>query len=142
MRKAEAKEFYVAGTVWNIWADYWTPITDPVPPLSYFKMGGGEDYIFVSAVSEQDLDGFIQAVKATPDLKFFKQGKWWLKPHRWYGTWSVFSAEIRQGFFGIDRRIFASEEVLDFDGSGDTRMTPLRSDKRTPPGAVEPGDNA
>jgi hypothetical protein len=141
MRKAEDKEFYVAGTVWNIWADYWSGKVEKVPPLSYLRVGGGEDYIFVSAVSDGDLDGFLQAVKATPDLKFHPQGDWWLLPHRWYGTWALFSAEIGQAFVGYERRIFANDEVLDFDKSGDPRTTPLRSDKGVGnPEAVKPGE--
>ncbi len=92
-------------------------------------MGGSEDYIFVPGVSEADLDGFIQAVKETPDLKFIKQKSWWLPPHRWYGTWTVFSAQVKAAFVGFERRIFASEEVFDFENSGDPRTTPLRSDE-------------
>jgi hypothetical protein len=143
MRKAEAKEFYVAGTVWNIWVEYWSDKLERVPPLSYLRMGGGEDYIFISAVSGGDLDGFLEAVKATSDLRFFKQGSWWLPPHRWFGTWSPFSAQIRQAYFGYERRIFAKDEVFDFEGSGDPRTTPLRSDvQKQTPEAVERGETA
>lgn len=129
MRKAEAKENYVAGVVWNIWADYWANKLPQVPPLTYMRVGGGEDFIFVSVVSEKDLDGFIEAVKATPDLRFFKQADWWLPRHRWFGSWTVFSAQIKQAYFGIERRIFANDEVFDYEASGDPRTTPLRSDK-------------
>jgi hypothetical protein len=129
MRKAEAKEFYAAGVVWNTWADYWWPKVAVIPPLVYLRVGGGEDYIFVSGVSEADLDGFIQAVKETPDLKFFKQGEWWLPTHRWFGTWTVFSAQVKAAFIGFERPIFASEEAFDFDNSGDPRLKSLRSDK-------------
>lgn len=133
MRKAEAKESYAAGLVWNVWADYWSDKAAIVPPISFLRVGGGEDYLFVTAVSEADLEAFLQAVKATPDLKFFKQGGWWLQTHRWFGGWLVFRAEVRQAFVGIERRIFSSGEVFDFDGSGDPRTTPLRSNKGQKP---------
>jgi hypothetical protein len=132
MRKAEAQEFYVAGLVWNIWADFWTGKVTQVPPLSFMRVGGAEDFIFISAVSEQDLDGFIQAVKATPDLSFRKHSDWWLPPFRWFGTWVVFAAQVRQAHFGIGRRIFTNDEVFDFEGSGDPRTTPLRPDRKDP----------
>jgi len=129
MRKAEAKEFYSAGLVWNIWADYWTHKVPIVPPFSYLRVGGSGDYIFATTVSDADLDGFIQAVKGNADFKFQAQGNWWLPTHYWFGTWKVFSASVRQPFFGFDRGIYASNEVLDFNRSGDSRMTPLRSDR-------------
>jgi len=123
---ADNKEFYIAGTVWNIWADYWTTKGGGIPPLHYLRMGGGEDFIFVSAVEEKELDGFIEAVQAAADLRFTKQGDWFLTNVRWFGKWSVFSAAVRQAFVGIERRVWGYGEVLDFDGSGDPRMTPLR----------------
>jgi hypothetical protein len=129
MRKAEAREYHAAGLVWNVWADYWNTRVERVPPLQYVRVGGGEDYIFVSAVSEADLDGFLSTVKATPDLEFRKQGKWWLSTSVWFGTWVVFSATVRQAFVGYGRRIFSNDEVFDFFNSGDPRTTPLRSDK-------------
>jgi len=129
MRKAEAKEFYAAGLVWNVWAEYWSGKVPVVPPFSYLRVGGGEDYIFVTAVTEADLDGFLNTVKGTADLMFHKQGGWWLPPHRWFGTWSVFSAQVRLSFVGFERTIFSSDDVMDFERSGDPRTTPLRSDK-------------
>jgi hypothetical protein len=129
MRKAEAKEHYVAGLVWNVWADYWISKGQEAPPFAYLRTGGGEDFIFVTATSGEDLDGFIQTVKGTPDLKFSKQGNWWLPGHFWFGDWSVFSASVRQGFFGFARPIFSREEVIDFEGTGDSRMTQLHSGK-------------
>ncbi|MDH6409647.1 hypothetical protein M2113_000608 [Aurantimicrobium minutum] len=125
-RMAENKEYYIAGTVWNIWADYWVANGGIIPPLHYLRVGGGEDFIFVSAVANKDLDGFIQAVQAAPDLKFQKQGDWWLQTIRWFGHWTVFSASVRQGYIGLERRVWGYDEVIDFDGSGDPRMTPLR----------------
>lgn len=129
MRKAEAKDHFVSGIVWNLWADYWSPKVSQVPPMAYLRVGGGEDYIFVSAVSEGDLDSFLTAVKATPDLEFHKQGNWWLMPMYWFGSWVVFSATIRQGFYGIERRIFANEQSWDFFQSGHPGLTPLRDDE-------------
>lgn len=129
MRKAEARDHFVSGIVWNLWADYWAGKVAKVPPMTFLRMGGGEDYIFVSAVSEADLDSFLTAVKATPDLEFHRQGEWWLRPEFWFGSWVVFSATIRQGFYGIERRIFANEQVWDFFQSGHPGLTPLRDDK-------------
>jgi len=129
VRKAEAKEFYAAAVVWNVWADYWASKVAVVPPLVYLRVGGGEDYVFVSGVAEADLDGFITTVKETPDLRFFRQGTWWLPPQRWFGTWTVFSAQVKTAFVGFERRIFSADEVFDFEESGDPRTTPLRSDK-------------
>lgn len=126
-RMAENREYYIAGTVWNIWADYWVAKGELIPPLHYMRIGGGEDFIFVSAVGNKDLDGFIQAVQATPDLKFQKQGDWWLPTVRWFGHWSIFSASVRQAFIGFERRVWGYDEVIDFDRSGDSRMTQLRS---------------
>lgn len=126
-RMAENKEYYIAGTVWNLWADYWVGKGELIPPLHYLRVGGGEDFIFVSAVGNKDLDGFIQAVQAAPDLRFEKQGDWWLPTVRWFGHWSIFSATVRQAYVGMERRVWGYGEVIDFDGTGDPRMTPLRS---------------
>jgi len=128
MREVEAREAHAAAIVWNTWADYWSTRVEKVPPLQFLRVGGGEDYIFVSAVSEADLDGFISTVKATPDLKFKRQGSFWLQPTIWFGTWVVFSAVVRQAFVGIERRLFSDDTVYDFDRLGDPRTTPLRSD--------------
>lgn len=127
LRMAENKEYYIAGTVWNIWADYWVSHGGTIPPLHYQRIGGGEDFIFVSAVGANDLEGFIQSVQAAADLRFEKQGDWWLPTVKWFGHWSVFSATVRQGFVGIERRVWGYDEVIDFDGTGDERMTQLRS---------------
>jgi hypothetical protein len=127
MSQAENKEYYISGTVWNIWADYWTPKNPTVPPLHYLRIGGTEDFVFVSSISVKDLDGFIEAVKATADLRFSRHGDWWLPPWRWFGDWVVFSAEVRQAFMGVERRVWGRGEVIDFDNTGDSRMTPLRS---------------
>ena len=124
---AENKEYYIAGIVWNIWADYWTTRGVLVPPFHYLRIGGGEDFIFVCAVGSKELDGFIEAVQSAADLKFAKQGDWFLPNVRWFGKWSVFSAGVRQAFVGIERRVWGYGEVIDFDGSEDSRMTPLRS---------------
>ena len=129
-RMADNKEFYIAGTVWNIWADYWQKTTGSVPPFHYLRIGGGEDFIFVSAVASKDLDGFIEAVQAAADLKFMKQGDWWLPNVRWFGQWSAFSATVRQAFLGVERRVWGYGEFIDFDGSGDERMTPLWSPEK------------
>ena len=77
MRAAETRQYYIAGMVWNFWANYWTSKDELIPPLHYLRMGGGEDLIFVSGVSEQALDGFLTAVKSAPELGFQKQGDWW-----------------------------------------------------------------
>ena len=125
-RMAENKQFYIAGIVWNMWAEYWTAKGGTIPPFHYLRIGGGEDFIFASPVEEKDLDGFIEAVQAAADLKFVKHGDWWLPNVRWFGHWSVFSATVRQAFLGLERRVWGYGEVIDFDGSGDPRMTPLR----------------
>lgn len=125
--QAENREFYIAGVVWNIWADYWTSVQDHIPPLHYMRTGGGEDFIFVSGVSEQKLNAFLKSVQSTADLRFTQQGDWWLTPVRWFGHWTVFSAGTRQPYVGIERRVWGGDEVIDFDSSGDSRMTQLRS---------------
>ena len=129
VRKAEAKESYVSGLVWNVWADFWTSMGQQAPPFSFLRTGGSEDFIFVTAISGADLDGFIQTVKGTPDLTFAKHGDWWLPGHVWFGEWSVFSASIKQTYFGFDRPVFSRDEVIDFEGTGDSRMTQLHSGK-------------
>jgi CheY-like chemotaxis protein len=67
------------------------------------------------------------ALKATADFRFSRHGDWWLPPWRWFGHWVVFSAEVRQAFMGVERRVWGRGEVIDFDNTGDSRMTPLRS---------------
>lgn len=129
MKKAEAKEFYVAGLVWNVWANYWTSKGQEAPPFTYLRTGGGEDFLFASAISGADLDGFIQTVKGTPDLVFTVRSDWWLPGHFWFGNWSVFSATVRQAHFGFDRPIFSREEIIDCERTGDYRMTQLHSGK-------------
>jgi hypothetical protein len=66
-------------------------------------MGAGEDFIFVSGVSETQLDGFLLAVKSVPELGFSRQGSWWLHPSHWFGHWTNFSATIRPALDGVQR---------------------------------------
>lgn len=89
--------------VWSIWSNYWTGLGELIPPLHYLRIGGGEDFIFVSGVSEKALDGFLTAVKSAPELYFQKQGDWWLHSFSWYGHWTTFSATLRPSFVGLSR---------------------------------------
>ena len=111
MRTAEQRQFHIAGVVWNIWANYWTGLGELIPPLHYLRMGGGEDFIFVSGVSEKALDGFITAVKSAPELSFQKQGDWWLHSSNWYGHWTTFSATLRPSFVGLSRLLSLGEST-------------------------------
>jgi len=103
MRTAEHRQFYVAGVVWSVWANYWTGLGELIPPLHYLRMGGNEDYIFVSGVSEKALDGFLTAVKSAPEMSYTKQGDWWIHSSRWYGHWTTFSATVRPSVIGMER---------------------------------------
>ena len=123
MRTAEQRQFYIAGMVWNLWANYWTNKGELIPPLHYLRMGGGEDFIFVSGVSEKALDDFLLVVKAAPELAFTKQGDWWLPSSHWYGHWTTFSVNIRPALDGVERWRRAgvpnnpNELVSDFENS-------------------------
>jgi hypothetical protein len=101
MRTAEQRQYFIAGMVWNFWASFWTGKGELIPPLHYLRMGGSEDFIFVSGVSETALDGFLTAVKSAPELGFQKQGDWWLQTNHWYGHWTVFAVTIRPALNGV-----------------------------------------
>ena len=102
MRTAEGRQYQIAGMVWNYWAKYWTGKDELIPPLHYLRMGGGEDLIFVSGVSEQALDGFLTAVKSAPELGFQKQGDWWLQTNQWFGHWTTFQVTVRPTLSAIN----------------------------------------
>ena len=85
----------LSGNVWRVWADYWTREEGQIPPLHYYRDGAGSDAFFVSAVSTSQLDGFLKAQASSPDLRLRAFSDWVLSPSRWFGWWSVFSAEAR-----------------------------------------------
>ncbi len=103
MRAIELRQNYIAGMVWSIWATYWTSLDQLIPPLHFLRMGGGEDFIFVSGATETALDGFLASVKASPELAYVKQGDWWLPTSNWYGHWTVFQVSIRPALDGVER---------------------------------------
>ena len=118
MRTAEQRQYFIAGMVWNFWANYWTGKGELIPPLHYLRMGGGEDFIFVSGVSETALDGFLTAVKSAPELGFQKQGDWWIRTTHWYGHWTVFAVTIRPALNGVHRwRVAGLDNKQPLNGS-------------------------
>jgi len=143
MATAEQRQYLIAGMVWSLWANFWTSQGDLIPPLHYLRMGGGEDFIFVSGVSEKQLDGFLLAVKSVPELEFKKQGGWWLHSSHWFGHWTNFSATIRPALDGVQRwRNFGGFHPENFvDGASSQDPTPDVQVGKLPTlrGALEPG---
>lgn len=125
MRDIEGRSNYVAGMVWNVWAEYFDVQHNQLPPFEFLRIGGGDDLIFASGVSEGQLEGFIEHVKMHPLLKFRKEAQFWLVPWRWFGKWVVFSAQPRQRYNGIRTEVWDSNEAFDFDQIGDSRLKPL-----------------
>lgn len=142
MSSAEQRQYLIAGMVWSFWANYWTDQGQLIPPLHYLRMGGGEDFIFVSGVSETQLDGFISAVKSVPELGFSKQGSWWLHSSHWFGHWTNFSATIRPALDGVQRwraaGVFEDLPLMSadagnstLDGGSEEQLEKVRSEAST-----------
>ena len=133
MRTAEQRQYYIAGMVWNFWANYWTGKDELIPPLHYLRMGGSEDFIFVSGVSETALDGFLTAVKSAPELSFQKQGDWWLHTSHWYGHWTTFSVSIRPALDGVHRwRVAGQNNSPPLSGSAVEQQRPETGSNEQP----------
>lgn len=80
------------GVVWRLWCEYFEQQEDLIPPLAFLKQGAGEDGFFVSSVSDTEIDKFVAAMRANPEVEFLTRKDWALDPSVWFGWWSVFLA--------------------------------------------------
>ena len=125
MRKIEAKANYIAGCVWNIWSSHWFEASGSTPPFHFLRIGGSEDLLFATTLTESELHSFLKSQSHHADFVFEAQGTWPVADVQWFGHWTTFSARIREGFAGLERKVWGGDEAFDFDDSGDPRLRPL-----------------
>ena len=88
------------GAVFAIWADYWVGLGGHIPPLCYYRTAPNGAVLCVVPLSQNRVAEFVEAHTRSEDFHFEAQGSALLEEWRWWGCWTLLSADRRRRTIG------------------------------------------
>ena len=82
--------------VFTVWATYWVGLGGHIPPLCYYRTTPDGAALFVVPLGPERLRQFLIAHTKDTELHYEAQGSALLDEWRWWGCWSLFSAQRRR----------------------------------------------